>query len=724
MDSTLFSFPLIGFIGLIMGCETSQPDKQDDVAPIDQDQDGYFQEDDCNDLDASVSPGSVEVCNGYDDNCDGLIDTDDPNLDASSLKDVYLDSDGDGFGDNANKESFCLIPDGFVENNEDCDDTNAAVFPTAIEICNGFDDNCDQVIDTDAVDADAWYLDSDLDGYGAVSTLLMSCVHPTGYVADNTDCDDANDLIFPNNDEVCNGYDDNCDELVDELDPNVDLSTGAYYYLDADNDGFGDSEEYVLACQLPTGYTDNSLDCDDGDGSINPDSVEVCDGVDNDCNTLTSEQQMVSQLDGVGTVTDVSVNFSPPAVYELPDQHSLLFCSGDYDVSLTVNGVADVIGVGTDVLLSSSSGSIIASSAADLYIDNLTLADSQGAIEILSSNVLIEDSHFNNNWGNGAIVSTDGQLTISNVTFDSNSSTGNGGAISAENSIVEVQNSSFVDNVATANGGGVYLENATLNISESYMMGNVAQQGGAVWADSSTVECSGTTSSTHGFESNIAQDAGIVLRNGTVLTSNDCDYGADASEDNQTVDIALDSGFNYFAPDDASFQCSGGVCGSSIAYPVGLISVDTYSNNNAFRGNVYTVSGHPTLDRFEMEMTYDFCTFNFFVFDRETELHPWELLWSESKQAINTTGWATSGVIGIPLETGHQILLGVGWNCNSAPDYFSYSSDLMTDYGIGSWAGYRAFESNYDANNFDSFHPSSTVGANYLYHQRVFSTDL
>jgi hypothetical protein len=77
---------------------------------------------DCNDANALVNPGRVEVCgNGLDDNCDGRAD------DAGTGVTGYRDADGDGFGDAAVPTRACLLPGGFVADNRDCDDANAAL---------------------------------------------------------------------------------------------------------------------------------------------------------------------------------------------------------------------------------------------------------------------------------------------------------------------------------------------------------------------------------------------------------------------------------------------------------------------------------------------------------------------------------------------------------------------------------------------------------------------
>lgn len=75
---------------------------------------------DCNDNHALVHPNAVEICNGVDDNCDMLVDND------VLLFDWYQDSDGDGLGNPDSILPACLQPMGYVSNDLDCDDNNAA----------------------------------------------------------------------------------------------------------------------------------------------------------------------------------------------------------------------------------------------------------------------------------------------------------------------------------------------------------------------------------------------------------------------------------------------------------------------------------------------------------------------------------------------------------------------------------------------------------------------
>ena len=94
---------------------------------------------DCDDTSAGINPDADEVCNGADDDCNGVID-DDP-VDASTF---YADADGDGFGDPGAAQDACEAPSGYVENAEDCLDSDSSAYPGAEEVCgDGVDNDCD-----------------------------------------------------------------------------------------------------------------------------------------------------------------------------------------------------------------------------------------------------------------------------------------------------------------------------------------------------------------------------------------------------------------------------------------------------------------------------------------------------------------------------------------------------------------------------------------------------
>ena len=190
----------------------------------------------------------------------------------------YADADGDGFG--AGAPVLNCGGAGFVAVDGDCDDGNIAVNPAATEVCNGIDDDCDTGID-EGVQL-TFYADVDGDGFGDPAAPTLACSQPSGFVVDNTDCDDTNMNVNPGATEVCNGIDDDCDVLVDE---GVLLT----FFADADGDGFGDAGVTTQACSAPSGFVANSGDCNDANAAINPAAAEVCDGQDNDCDTAVDE---------------------------------------------------------------------------------------------------------------------------------------------------------------------------------------------------------------------------------------------------------------------------------------------------------------------------------------------------------------------------------------------------------------------------------------------------
>jgi len=107
---------------------------------------------DCDDADALNSPGGTEVCDGQDNDCDGLVDDDDP--DATAQPSWWTDADTDGYGDPGTAVLICTQPAGTVGNGDDCDDGNAAINPGQVELCNAVDDDCSGSPGADEVDAD------------------------------------------------------------------------------------------------------------------------------------------------------------------------------------------------------------------------------------------------------------------------------------------------------------------------------------------------------------------------------------------------------------------------------------------------------------------------------------------------------------------------------------------------------------------------------------------
>ncbi|MDP2304964.1 MAG: putative metal-binding motif-containing protein [Pseudomonadota bacterium] len=139
---------------------------------VDDDGDGVTElEGDCDDGDATNWPGAVEIADGVDQGCDGVIDNDTERF----------DDDGDGWS----------------EREGDCDDSNRFVSPAAPETPDGVDNDCDGIVDEGGVN-----VDDDGDGFTERDSP--------------DDCDDHDPWAYPDATEFCDAYDNDCDGLVDE----------------------------------------------------------------------------------------------------------------------------------------------------------------------------------------------------------------------------------------------------------------------------------------------------------------------------------------------------------------------------------------------------------------------------------------------------------------------------------------------------------------------------
>ena len=293
---------------------------------------------DCNDLSPAVKPGGTEYCNGFDDDCDGLVDSEG----AAGCTQYYRDADGDGWGVHSDKKCLCIPdPPYTVMSFGDCNDDSAQVYPGSMEFCNGVDDNCNGFLDeglggaactitsalgacsgltecqgalgivcsasmasleicdgqdndcdgavdeADSEGCSTFFEDKDFDGYGNVLSSLCLC-QETGTFSTTTvgDCNDLNPQIAPGALETCNALDDDCNGTIDD-----DDSSGCLIrYRDFDGDGWGDVTETKCVCQPVYPYTATAAgDCNDGSNQVFPGAVEICNSTDDNCNGLTDE---------------------------------------------------------------------------------------------------------------------------------------------------------------------------------------------------------------------------------------------------------------------------------------------------------------------------------------------------------------------------------------------------------------------------------------------------
>jgi hypothetical protein len=216
----------------------------------------------------------------------------------TSGKCVAKDADGDGYAD-----KDC--------GGDDCDDTNKEINPGAAEVCDGIDNDCKYGIDDSAAcQAITYYCDEDKDTYRSKTATntcnTFNCV-PAGCDSNpGTDCNDSDKFVNPDAAEECNGIDDNCANGIDE----GDVCPIITYYCDGDKDNFysetisGICSTYnckPAECDLNPG-----MDCDDAVSATNPEAVEICDGLDNNCDGKTDDLWNTSSIDQAGDVGETN----------------------------------------------------------------------------------------------------------------------------------------------------------------------------------------------------------------------------------------------------------------------------------------------------------------------------------------------------------------------------------------------------------------------------------
>jgi hypothetical protein len=224
-------------------------------------------------------------CDGLDNDCDGLYDED-------------FDQDGDGFTScGTTVDGIDTIPNEVNDYSLDCDDTTSddptncpdsiggcrvenskcaiCRYPEAVEFCDSIQTDCIRLVENDdAVCADlATEYDGDGDGFckEGTETIYLNDVRMCTQ-GSTLDCNDGDSDISPNAEEVCDGYDNNCNDLIDEG-------------CDSDKDGYLDAQkicEPSAQCADDQGNARDclalcdSLDCDDSNTMIYPGAVEEC----------------------------------------------------------------------------------------------------------------------------------------------------------------------------------------------------------------------------------------------------------------------------------------------------------------------------------------------------------------------------------------------------------------------------------------------------------------
>ena len=259
---------------------------------------------DCDDLDASSFPGATELCDGVDNDCNGLDDADNAGVD-----DQESDDDGDGQW----------------ECQGDCNDSDALNFLANPETCDGQDNDCDAA--TEAGDGES---DDDSDG-------VINCA----------DCDDGNATVFPGAPPVCDDVDHDCDGAVDldaDGDGFSDELCGGSDCDDADPSLFPDAAGVCAVCG--DSLIEGNETCDDG-GTAPGDgcSSDCLEEANSSCNGAPSVCVTDAEPDSFSFVDET---YAEPNTSYDSNEVTLSGFIGDIDVTVSSSATVSIIKNGTD----------------------------------------------------------------------------------------------------------------------------------------------------------------------------------------------------------------------------------------------------------------------------------------------------------------------------------------------------------------------------------------
>ncbi|MEJ2683418.1 MAG: MopE-related protein [Candidatus Sulfobium sp.] len=223
---------------------------------------------DCDDTASSVYPGAPEICNGGDDDCDGVVDNDCSNQLCTPEEVAIFDS---CVGSCGWSDTNCLVQcvDAYQGSLSTlCTDAIVALGSCSFG-CQGaeYPDVCSyqqcttewQAVFGSRVPTEC----SDGDSRPCGSSNVAPCSFGTQTCSNGYwgECVGATDPTQ----ETCNGIDDDCNGAVDD-----NAVDGTTYYFDSDRDGFGDAVATIQACSAPDGYTINGDDCNDNNAQVFP----------------------------------------------------------------------------------------------------------------------------------------------------------------------------------------------------------------------------------------------------------------------------------------------------------------------------------------------------------------------------------------------------------------------------------------------------------------------
>ena len=428
-----------------------------------------------------------------------------------------------------------------------------------------------------------WYIDEDGDGYG--SEEVWAACPPEDAVTVDGDCDDSNEFTWPGAEDICDGQDNDCNDVIDD----GEAGTLAVWYFDTDGDGYGHVSASINSCGEPEGYSEDNTDCDDSNGGVYPGAPEICDGYANDCDGtgwVTDDGTATFYSSDTETYTGISSQLSTDpesaAALTLAEDGVLTLCDADWHVDLTIAADVTVVGLsGPDAvgLIGSGSGPAItvqaghsasienlsisggvAEQGGGIYIEPITCSTDkkkdgekkEGEQPYTSLRAVRITGNVATAQGGGVYTDTCSYLYIDESTIEGNTAETGGGIYAGtadEDDVTLYLNDSLVlGNTATAEGGGVYSGAGWTYLRESTVEGNTAETGGGVSLTGSLYISADEEDYVGVIGNTASEGGGVYMHTDSWLYAADADWGGVLNEqtqktsaDNTPEDIAGES---------------------------------------------------------------------------------------------------------------------------------------------------------------------------------------
>ncbi len=452
-----------------------------DTAPelTDLDDDGYLSDDDCDDTNPDVNPGADEVCDGLDNDCNDYTDEDDSYLDRDTMSQYYYDLDGDNYGTTDSIVISCEQPEGYGQNEGDCDETDAGVNPGATEICDDIDNDCNGQVDDSATEGDWFYPDEDGDGIGVIGELVLACSGAS--------------LPFD-----CNDDDDTEPQVVDIEATGLTAGTLAFPWVSI-QDGIDNADECVIVF---AGTYAEAID-------------------------FSGKNLAVVGIEGAElTVIDASSLGTPAVTFATAESSEatlsgFTITGGQGEAASTSSSTScGSMTTCTEYTTSYCGGAVYVSGASPTLSD---LIIEENALTEASTTTSGNDTWYVSSFGGGLCL-LDGAVNLTDTVLRSNFADVGGAIYLDESSQIEVSRSWILSNTAT-DGAALAVDGGSLVLSNLVSAWNEASnEGGGAWLENGSLSASQVT-----WGEDDAPTGGILSTGGSasLTLQNSILYGAD-----------------------------------------------------------------------------------------------------------------------------------------------------------------------------------------------------